>query len=80
MMSLLKIENGYITLELSPFQCATLAKACHFASEQSLDEQIDTWRTLAALFHACTIASFAQWQMVDPELEVLFDQLAQLNL
>jgi hypothetical protein len=80
LMSLFKIENGYVTIELSPFQCATLARACHFASQQSLDEEIDTWRTLAALFQACTIAGFAQWHMSNHDLEVLFDQLARLGL
>ncbi len=38
MKPMLNFENGYITIELSPFQCANLAKACHFASEQSVDE------------------------------------------
>jgi hypothetical protein len=80
MMSLLKIENGYATIELSPFQCATLARACHFASQQSLDAEIDAWRTLATLFQACTIAGFAQWHMSSPDLEVLFEQLARLDL
>ena len=44
------VENGYITTKLSPFQCASLAKACYIASEQSCDSDIDLWRTLAALF------------------------------
>lgn len=33
MMLTFNLENGYSTIELSPFQCATLTKACHFASE-----------------------------------------------
>ena len=76
----LNFENGYVIIELSPFQCASLAKACHFASEHSYDVDIDFWRTLAALFHACTIAGFAQWQMSSPDLEALLEQLAMLNL
>lgn len=79
-MSIQKFENGYVTIEFSPFQCATLAKACYFASEQSCDAEIDFWRTLAALFHACSVAGFAQWQMSSPDLEALFEQLAILNL
>jgi hypothetical protein len=79
-MSIQKFENGYVTIELSPFQCASLAKACYFASEQSCDAEIDFWRTLAALFHACSVAGFAQWQMSSPDLEALFEQLAILNL
>jgi hypothetical protein len=79
-MSIQRFENGYVTIELSPFQCANLAKACYIASENSFDLDIEICRTLAALFHVCTIAGYAQWHMSDPDLEVLFDQLAQLNL
>lgn len=77
---MLSFENGYVTIELSPFQCATLAKACHFASEQSYDADIEVWRTLAALFHACTIVGYAQWHMSSSDLEALLEQLAMLNL
>jgi len=77
---MLTIENGYVTIELSPFQCANLAKACHLASEQSCEAEIELWRTLAALFHACTVAGYAQWHMSDPDLEALREQLAMLNL
>jgi hypothetical protein len=80
MKPILNFENGYVTIELSPFQCASLAKACHFASEKSLEQDIDFWRTLAALFHACTIVGFAQWHMCGPDLEALLEQLAMLNL
>ena len=76
----LNFENGYVTIELSPFQCASLAKACHFASEQSCEPEIDFWRTLAALFHACTVAGFAQWHLSGPDLEALLHQLDLLNL
>ncbi len=77
---MLNFENGYVTIELSPFQCASLAKACHFASEKSLGPDIDDWRTLAALFHACTVVGLTQWQMSKSELEELLAQLAELNL
>lgn len=80
MKPMLNFENGYVTIELSPFQCANLAKACHFASEQSCDADIEFWRTLAALFHACTIVGYAQWQMSSPDLEALLEQLTMLNL
>ncbi len=76
----LNLENGYVTLELSPLQCATLAKACYFASEQSYEAEIDFWRTLAALFHACSLAGYAQWQMSDADLAALLRQLDLLNL
>ena len=79
-MAIQKFENGYVTIELSPFQCANLAKACHFASEQSCDAEIELWRTLADLFHACTIAGYAQWHMSSPDLEALLKQLDLLNL
>ena len=80
MKSILDFENGFVTIELSPFQCADIAEACHFASEYSFDEKIDAWRTLAALFHACTVAGFAQWHLSGPELEALLHQLHLLNL
>ena len=80
MKPMLNFENGYVTIELSPFQCANIAEACHFASEYSFDEKIDAWRTLADLFHACTIAGFAQWHMCEPDLEALLHQLDLLNL
>ena len=79
-MTIQKIKNGYVTIELSPFQCANIAEACYFASEYSFDEKVDTWRTLAALFHACTVAGFAQWHLSGPELEALLQQLDLLNL
>ncbi len=80
MKPMLNFKNGYVTIELSPFQCASLAKACHFASEQSFDPEIEVWRTLAVLFHACTIVGYAQWHMCGPDLEALLEQLAMLNL
>jgi hypothetical protein len=80
MRPIIDFENGYVTIELSPFQCASLARACHFVSEQSFDPDIEFWRTLAALFHACTIVGYAQWHMSSPDYEALLEQLAMLNL
>ncbi|NIP25104.1 MAG: hypothetical protein GWN55_02265 [Phycisphaerae bacterium] len=80
MKAMLNVENGYVTIKLSPFQCATLAKACLLANEQSFDSDIEVCRTLAALFHACTIAGYAQWHLSGPDLEALLKQLAMLNL
>ena len=79
-MAIQKFENGSVTIELSPFQCANLAKACRFASEESCEAEIDFWRTLADLFYACTIVGYAQWHMSSPDLEAVLEQLALLNL
>ena len=79
-MSIQKFDNGYVTIEFSPFQCANLAKACYFASKESMDENVEIWRTLADLFYACTVAGFAQWHMSSPDLEALFYQLELLKL
>jgi hypothetical protein len=80
MGSMLTFDDGYVTIQLSLFQCATLAKACYFASEGSCEAEIELWRTLAALFHACCVAGYAQWHLSSPDLEVLLEQLAMLNL
>jgi hypothetical protein len=32
------------------------------------------------LFHACTVAGFAQWHLSGPDLEALLHQLDLLNL
>ncbi len=80
MEPLLNFEDGYVTIELSPFQCADIAQACHFASEYSFDEKIDDWRTLAALFHACTAVGFTQRHMSKSELEEVFEHMTELNL
>jgi len=80
MKPMLNFENGYVTIELSPFQCASLAKACHFASTKSFEPDIDFWRTLASLFHACTVVGFTQWQMSKSELDEVFEHLENLNL
>ncbi len=79
MKPMLNFEDGYVTIELSPFQCASLAKACHFASEKSFDPDIDNWRTLASLFHACTVVGLTQWQMSKSELEAVLKELENLN-
>ncbi len=79
MKPMLNFENGRVTIELSPFQCADIAAACHFASEYSFDEKIDVWRTLAALFRACTVAGYAHGHLSDPDLEAVLHQLDLLN-
>ncbi|MDM8531282.1 hypothetical protein QUF63_08915 [Anaerolineales bacterium HSG25] len=76
----LTFEHGHVTIELSPYQCATLAKACQFASEKSLDPDIDGWRTLAALFHACTMVGLSQWHMSQAQLDALQEQLVSLGM
>lgn len=80
MKPLLNFENGYVTLELSPSQCASLAKACHFASEYSYDADLEVWRTLATLFQACTIAGYAQWHLSESDLAAFLHQLDLLSL
>ncbi len=80
MKPLLNFEDGYVTIELSPFQCADIARACHFASEYSFDEKIDDWRTLAALFHTCTAVGLTQRHMSKSELETVFEDMVALNL
>lgn len=79
-MKTLNIENGYITIQLSAAQCATLAKACRLASEETLNAEIDHWRTLAVLFHACAIAGYAQWQMCPLDIVALDEQLCIIGL
>ena len=64
-------HNDIVTLELSARQCASLAKACWFAGQNSPDKDADRWLTLAALFQACAIAGFGQWQMGPAELAEL---------
>ena len=79
-MKTLNVENGYVTIRLSAAQCVTLAKACRFASEETLCENIDHWRTMAVLFHACAIASYAQWQMCPLDVAALNEQLLMAGL
>ena len=79
-MKMLNTENGYITIQLSAAQCATLAKACRFASEETLCEDIDHWRTMTVLFHACAIAGYAQWQMYPLDVAALDEQLLIVGL
>ena len=74
-MKTLNIRNGYVTVRLSAAQCATIARACQFASERTLTYDIDHWRTMAVLFQACAIAGYAQWQMCASDLQALEEQL-----
>lgn len=79
-MKTLNVENGYVTIQLSAAQCATLAKACRFASEETLSEDIDHWRTMAALFHACAIAGYAQWHTCPLDIAAVDEQLFIIGL
>ena len=79
-MKTLCIKNGYVTIQLSAAQCAILAKACRFASEETLTDDIDHWRTFAVLFHACAIAGYAQWQMCPLDIADLDEQLFIVGL
>jgi hypothetical protein len=79
-MKTLNIKDGYTTIQLSSFQCASLARACHLASEKTFSDDIDFWRTLAALFQACAIAGYAQWQMCPYDVEALNEQLDMVDL
>ncbi len=79
-MKALSIEDGNVTIQLSAYQCASLARACCFASDRSVSGDIEFWRTLAALFQACAIAGYAQWHMCPCDLEALVGQLAIVGL
>lgn len=76
----INFEHGHLTIELTPYQCARLAKACYVASDKSFDQDIDDWRTLSALFHACAVVCFTQWQMSQADLDELKEQLESLYL
>jgi hypothetical protein len=76
-VQLIDIKDGCVILHLTPPQCASLAKACQFAGHHTFSDEIDYWRTFAALFYACAMAGFAQWHMhpvdaaeVDRQLEI----------
>ncbi|MBV7332462.1 hypothetical protein KFU94_30385 [Chloroflexi bacterium TSY] len=79
-MKLLTIQRGCITIRLSPFQCAEIAKACRVAYEASPSGDIDHWSTLSALFHACAISGFAQQHMCPHDENSLNEQLLSVNL
>jgi hypothetical protein len=57
-----------------------MAKACRFASDKSFSSDIDHWRSLAAIFHACAIAGFAQWHMGPLDIATLDEQLFVIGL
>lgn len=74
-MQLIDVKDGCIILHLTPPQCASLAKACHYAGHHTLSDEIDHWRTFAALFHACAVAGFAQWHMTPVDASAVERQL-----
>ncbi len=59
-MRLIEIKDGCVIIRLTPPQCASLAKACQFAGLNTLSDDIDHWRTFAAMFYACAVASYGQ--------------------
>jgi hypothetical protein len=65
---------------LSEQVSSSVMKGRFKAELSNLEKTIDAWRTLAALFHACTVAGFAQWHLSGPDLEALLHQLDLLNL
>ena len=79
-MQLIEIKDGGIILYLTPPQCASLSKACRFAGHHTLSAEMDHWRTFAALFYACAVAGFAQWQMEPLDVSALDEQLAMSGL
>ena len=80
MKPLLTFQDGYISIELSPYQCASLAKACHLACEHSLSAETDHWRSLGQLFQACCVAGLSHWQMSQADLEAVMEQVHMLNV
>ena len=75
----LTFQDGYVTLELSPFQCASLAKACQVACEHSLRPERDHWRSLGLLFQACLVAGLGQAQLSSAEAAAVIEQVDKLN-
>ncbi|MDM8520213.1 hypothetical protein QUF64_09205 [Anaerolineales bacterium HSG6] len=80
MKPIINIEHGQLTIELSPFQCASLAKACHLTCEKTGSPDVDEWRVLGTLFQACSMIGLAQWHMSQAQLEALTEQLVALQL
>ena len=79
-MKPLIIQHGCITIRLSPFQCAEIAKACRVAYETTPAGDIEDWSTLSALFNACAIAGFAQQHLCPHNEVVLNEQLFNVDL
>ncbi len=79
-MQLIDIKDGCVILQLTPPQCASLAKACQFAGHHTLSDEIDHWRTFAALFYACAAAGFAQWHMQPVNASEVNRQMEMIGL
>ena len=79
-MKLLSYEEGYITLRLTPAQCAMIARACRFAGEAAFTGEVDAWRTLAMLFQACTGVGLARWHMQPTDEKALDEALHMSDL
>ena len=79
-MQLQDIKHGTVTIELSPPDCAVLAKMSRLACQHSTDEEIDMWQAMTTLFHACAIASYGQWHICAEDEQTINDQLRQVGL
>ena len=62
-----------------PFQCASLAQACHLACEHSLRSERDHWRSLGQLFQAYLVAGLGQEQMSSAAAAAVIEQVQKLN-
>lgn len=79
-MKPLTIQHGCITIRLSPFQCAEIAKACRVAYEATPAGDIGDWSMLSALFYACAIAGFTQQHLCPHNEITLYEQLLNVDL
>ncbi len=70
-MQIIKIKGGRVTIHLTPPQCASLAKACEFAGLNTLSDDIDNWRTFAAMFYACSVAGYGQWNTCPKDAQAI---------
>ena len=77
---MLTIRDGKIILELTPIQCATIAKACQQASRQTDCDDLDSWRTMGALFQACAAAGYAHWHLSPFEADTWAEELVIAGL
>ncbi len=70
-MQFIEIKNGRITIHLTPPQCASLAKACEFAGLNTLSDDIDHWRTFAAMFYACAATGYGHWNTCPKDAQAI---------
>ncbi len=79
-MQLIKLKDGRITIHLTPPQCASLAKACEFAGLNTLSDDIDDWRTFAAMFYGCSVAGYGQWNTCPKDAQAIEAALKKSGL